>query len=206
MNEPATRPYRMRARREAVERTRERIFEATHDLWLDRPYDELTLDAVAERAGVTRQTVLRHFGSKDGLVLATAAWFAPAEDARRAVTPGDVAGAVARIVERNEEMGDANVRLLELEGRIDTVDELLARGRASHRVWIETTFAPLLPGDAAERETTVLALYAATDVTVWKLLRRDLGCPAEHTGRIIATLVDGALGAAGPDLHHGGTP
>ena len=46
----------------------------------------------------------------------------------------------------------------------------------------------------ARREELVLALYAATDVTVWKLLRRDLGSSRSRTESIIRQLVEGALG------------
>ena len=59
--EPATRPYRMQARLDAVAETRERILGAAHGLWLARPYDQVTIGAVAEAAGVSRQTVIRQF-------------------------------------------------------------------------------------------------------------------------------------------------
>lgn len=190
---PDTRPYRMTARAEAVEQTREGILGATYELWLDRPYDEVTIEAVAERAGVSRQTVHRHFGTKDELVAAVAVWRAPREDEARAVPPGDVGAAVQRIVERNEEMGDANVRALEIEDRIEVVHEMLEQGRRSHRRWVERVFAPCLPDDRESRSVAVDALYAATDVTVWKLLRRDHGYSVERTESVMRTLVEGVL-------------
>ena len=70
--------------------------------------------------------------------------------------------------------------------------------RDSHRGWIETTFAPFLPARRARREELVLTLYAATDVTVWKLLRRDLGCSRAKTEAIIRNLVEGATGTLDP--------
>jgi AcrR family transcriptional regulator len=187
------RAYRMRARREAVERTRERILRAVYDLWLARPYDELTVEAVAEAAGVSRQTVHRHFGSKDDLALATADWRGPREDLEREVPPGDVRAAVRRLVERYEEMGDANIRFLELEGRLPVADYSLKQGREAHRAWIEQVFAPRLPRRGGARERAVLALYAATDVTVWKLLRRDFGQSPADTEAVIRALVEGVL-------------
>ena len=177
------RPYRMTARQEAVEQTRERILQAAYDTWLALPYDQVTLDAVARDAGTSRQTVLRHFGSKDELALAVVDWQLPREESARRVEPGDI---------------DANVRLLELEGRIDPIDHLLAVARDSHRGWIETTFAPLLPAGRASREQLILTLYAATDVTVWKLLRRDLACSRAKTEAIIRNLVEGATGTLHP--------
>jgi AcrR family transcriptional regulator len=187
------RVYRMQARREAVERTRGRILQAAYDLWLARPYDEVTVEDVAELAGVSRQTVHRQFGSKEDLVVAVTDWRGPREDRLREVRPGDVTGAVHRAVERNEEMGDAVVRFLELEGRIDVADYLLKTGRASHRAWIEEVFAPYLPTQGRARELAVLALYAATDVTVWKLLRRDFGQSEADTEAIVRQLVEGVI-------------
>lgn len=191
-----SRPYRMRARKAAVQHTRERILEAAAGLWLEQSYDEVTLDAVADRAGVTRQTVIRHFGSKDGLVVGVAAWAAPRETAERSAEPGDIDGAISVLVSRYEEMGDANVRMLQLEDRIDTIGVMLRRGRESHRAWLEEVFGPVLPRRGSRRrEELVDALYAATDVTVWKLLRRDLGRSVEQTEALVRRLVGGLLTA-----------
>lgn len=189
-----TRPYRMQARREAVERNREAIMEATFDLWLEQPYDEITVEAVAEAAGVSRQTVHRQFGTKEELVVAVAEWVGPRIEAARDVEPGDVEGAVERLVGSYETMGDANVRALELEGRVAEIDGMLARGRASHRGWLGRVFAPRLPPPGRQRDRAVDALYAATDVMVWKLLRRDLGRSRQETQATILRLVRGVLG------------
>ena len=148
------RPYRMTARRETVEQTRERILQAAYDAWLELPYDQVTLDAVARDAGTSRQTVLRHFGSKDELALAVVDWQLPREESARRVEPGDIVAAVRHLVDRYETMGDANVRMLELEGRIAPIDHLLTIARDSHRSWIETTFAPFLPGRGRRRTSS----------------------------------------------------
>ena len=49
------------------EATRARIRQAVRDLMRTRGLDALTLDAVADEVGVTRQAVLYHFGSREGL-------------------------------------------------------------------------------------------------------------------------------------------
>jgi AcrR family transcriptional regulator len=190
-----SRVYRMTARQEAVDRTRERLLRAAYDLFLEQPYDRVTLEAVAGAAGVTRQTLLRHFGSKAELVVAAADWMRPREDASRQVEPGDVRSAIGRLIGRYETIGDANVRFLELEGRIDAVHYALEHGREGHRAWIENVFAPdLARVRGRERERVVLALYAATDVMVWKLLRRDFGLSRSETEAIVRRLVEGVLG------------
>lgn len=183
----------MTARREAVEHNREAILQATFDLWLARPYDEITIEAVAQSAGVSRQTVHRQFGTKEDLVVAVADWVGPQIDAARDVDPGDVEGAVERLVDGYETMGDANVRTLELEGRVAEIDHLLARGRSAHRAWLERVFSPHLPPGGRPRRRAIDALYAATDVMVWKLLRRDLGRSRADTADVILSLVRGVL-------------
>lgn len=192
------RVYRMGARARGMEETRGRILEAAHRLWLELAYDEVTLERVAERAAVSKQTVLRLFGSKDRLAFAVADWQRPREEAARDASPGDVQAAIARLVDRYEQMGDANVRVLNLERRVPAVRHLLVQARESHRQWIERVFAPFLPGRrGAARRRRVLALYAATDVTLWKLLRRDLELSSAQTEAVILDLVRGLMPGAG---------
>jgi AcrR family transcriptional regulator len=185
------RPYRMRARQEAVASTRERILRAAYREWSERAYDQVSLQSIADAAGVSRQTVARQFGTKDELAFAVVDWQKPLEDESRAVEPGDIEGAVRRLVDRYEAMGDANVRILELEGRVPAIDYLLKVSRAGHRDWIERALVP--EAHLPDREATTLALYAATDVTVWKLLRRDLGQSRATTATTILRLVRGVL-------------
>ncbi len=198
MKKEGTRPYRMTARAEAVEASREAICDAVISLWLDVPYDELTLDDIAERAGTTRQTILRHYGSKQGVALAAAEWYGPRIEAATEVEPGDVDAAIRAIIGQYEAMGDANMRLLEIEHRVAEAHELLEIGRDQHRRWVESSFAPFLDGlDGSRRERLVDALYAATEVTVWKLLRRDFRRSVAATTSVLDTLVHGAIAAAG---------
>ena len=55
----ARRPYRMDKRAVAAQQTGQRIIQATTDLYMERWLEDLTLDEVAARAGVTVQTVYR---------------------------------------------------------------------------------------------------------------------------------------------------
>lgn len=61
---------RGRPRREGAD---EEILDVARDLLAERGYRELTVDAVAERAGVARTTVYRRWPSKGALVAATIA-------------------------------------------------------------------------------------------------------------------------------------
>lgn len=171
------RPYRMRARAEAAEETRRRILEAVISLHMERYYDQISLEAVAERAGVTVQTVLRRFGSKDRLIDAATEVARGRVIRQRGEAPvGDVAGAVENLVDHYEEWGDSTLRLLAQEDRVPAFRRATDAGRSMHREWVERTFAPLLDGRSGEaRERLLAELVAICDVYFWKILRRDLG-------------------------------
>ncbi|HYN63840.1 MAG TPA: helix-turn-helix domain-containing protein, partial [Candidatus Limnocylindrales bacterium] len=59
--EQPTRRYRMRQRQQTMEATRDRIAEAAFELHREVGPAHATISAIAERAGVQRHTVYRHF-------------------------------------------------------------------------------------------------------------------------------------------------
>jgi AcrR family transcriptional regulator len=185
-----TRSYTMRARAAAVEETRLRILEATYDLSTRRLLSDISLDAVAEAAGVSVQTVLRQFGTKAGLVDATSAHIGAQVAAERRVASGDVADGLRLLVEHYENRGDAVLLLLAQEHAEEAVRVVVERGRSLHRDWVEQTFAPSLEAlPAGERTERVDLLVVATDVYTWKLLRRDRGLSRAQTTRRMRALV-----------------
>ena len=67
------RPYRLRARADSMDRTRARITEAAIELHGSIGPAATTMSAVAERAGVTRATLYRHFPNEQALFTACSA-------------------------------------------------------------------------------------------------------------------------------------
>src|SRR4051794_18231618 len=65
-----TRPYRMKRRAELEEQTRRRITESTVALHEELGPARTSISAVAERAGVRRSTVYRHFPDDEALFAA----------------------------------------------------------------------------------------------------------------------------------------
>ena len=107
------RRYRMDKRSAAAEETGQRILQATVDLYMERWLEDLTLEEVATRAGVTIQTVLRRFGSKAGLVQAAGETVNREVFSQRSLAPvGDIAGAVANLMDHYEAAGDLAIRTL----------------------------------------------------------------------------------------------
>lgn len=190
-----TRQYTMSSRAEQVERTRQRILQTTLGLAFEQPLVGIALPEIADRASVSVQTVLRQFGSRDGLFDATERFAEREVLAERETVPGDIEHAIETIVEHYERRGDGVLLLLGQESWEPRAAHITAAGRALHREWVERVFVPLLPDEnTQERETLVDLLVVATDVFTWKLLRRDRGHSASETGirmkRMIAALLD----------------
>ncbi len=188
----STRPYRMTARAEAVAETRQRIVAAAVALHFERLASDISLVDVAAAAGVSVQTVLRHFGSRDGLFAAAEEWATREIERERRSEPGDVPGAIRAIVEHYELRGDGVLLLLAQEAFQPFAARLTAQGRAMHRRWAEEVFGPLLPA-GPDAEARLDLLVVATDVYTWKLLRRDRGLSVRTTGERMEMLVRAVL-------------
>jgi AcrR family transcriptional regulator len=195
-----TRTYRQTRRADATERTRETILDAARELFRADPQLDPSLDAVAARAGVSTRTVIRQFGSKEGLLEAAIAAGVEAAKATRHAEPGDVDGAVRAIVSHYEAMGDDVMRWLALADRLPFVRRVTESGVESHHAWVEEVFAPDLDGlPRGERRARRAALATATDVYVWHLLRRREGLGREATREAMLAMVEAARGS-GPAL------
>jgi AcrR family transcriptional regulator len=188
----------MTARDRARAATREAILDAAVELFTPAWFDEVTLADVASRAGVSQQTVVNHFGSKIDLYLTgISERVAPRlAEARAGVEPGDVEAVVAAVVGDYEESGDGNIRIVALAGRLPELGEVVRRGRAWHRSWVEEMFAPQLERRrGAARDRVLRLLVTVLDVSTWKTLRRDEELTAEETATHLRALVEAALAA-----------
>jgi AcrR family transcriptional regulator len=192
-----TRTYRQTRRADATERTRAAILIAARGLFREDPQLDPSLEALAERAGVSTRTVIRQFGSKEGVMEAAITAGVEDAEATRHAEPGDVPGAVRAIVTHYEAMGDEVMRWLALADRLPMVRRVTERGVESHLEWVDAVFAPDLEGlPRAGRKARRAALATATDVYVWHLLRRREGLGREATEAAVLGLVEAARGSA----------
>jgi AcrR family transcriptional regulator len=184
-----TRSYTMGARAEAVAETRRRIIEALFDLGRERMFPDISLDDVAAAAGVSVQTILRHFKSRAGLTEATMDHAIATVTEERHAPVGDVDAAVAVIVGHYEDRGRTALLMLAQEPSDPQVAELTRRGRAMHRAWVTDVFAPF----AGPRDPLIDLLVVATDVYTWKLLRLDRRYSRARTEHLIHRMVTSLL-------------
>jgi len=195
---PDRRPYRLneRARRQAE--TRRRITEATVELHGTAGAARTTISAIAERAGVERLTVYRHFPDERSLLEACSShWMAahpPPDPGTWAATrdpDSRMRAALAEVYayyEANERMLANNMRdaadipvLAELMGGfaeyLGAVHGTLMRGRRSR---------------GRRRGRVIAALGHALDFETWRSLRRRQGLDAAEAIELMVGLAAAA--------------
>lgn len=190
-----TRQYNMTARAESAEQTERNILAAAVELWRDHHIDDITLQMIAQRAGVTVQTVIRRFGSREGVIEAVIERDASGIEAQREMAaPGDVDQALDDLLAHYERDGDAVLRTLSVEDRFPIAKTITDEGRRVHRAACARVFAAYLPNHNDDGYAACLDAYvAATDIFTWKLLRRDIGRSATETRRVMGRLIDGLV-------------
>jgi AcrR family transcriptional regulator len=187
-----TRTYTMGARAEAVAETRRRIIDAHFELGRERMFPDISLDDIAAAAGVSVQTILRHFQSRAGLTEATMDHAIATVTVERHAPVGDVGAAVGVIVGHYEDRGQTALLMLAQESSDPQVAELTRRGRRMHRTWVKDVFAPF----AGPSDPLIDLLVVATDVYTWKLLRIDRRHSRARTEQLIHRMVTSLLEGA----------
>lgn len=190
-----TRPYTMRARARSVEQTGERILDSAKERFSKLAFDEVTLNDVADDAGVTVQTVIRRFGSKEELFSTLAE-----RESRRIIAEREpleanaetLDSAVRALVAHYERDGETVLNLLSQETRFPMIAEVVATGREMHEKWVLKHCRPVLGGSGgAEARLRLEAAIAATDLYTWKLLRLDRGLGREDVEKTMLALLEG---------------
>lgn len=149
-------------RRRDPEASRAAILEAASAVFNERGYARATIREIARRAGVTHGLVMRHFGSKEQLLIAAL----PGPRAVAEVTPGDLDTLPERIA-----------------AAFVTQTEPAADGA--------TTFAVALIRSAASGDEAALPLYAAAEREVTTALRAALGPGTEVYANLLSSLAIG---------------
>lgn len=182
-----TRRYQMTARAASAQDTADRLIDAMLARFRTTSYPALRLDDVARDAGVTVQTAIRRYGTKDQLLAATAQREVQRiAAAREQPAFADPATAVAALCEYYERDGDLIARFEADAVLVPALADLARQGRAVHVRWIEEVFATRLGDD---RELRLAQLIAILDVRTWQVLRRERALGPHDTRRALEALV-----------------
>jgi AcrR family transcriptional regulator len=188
-----SRSYDMTLRSRQAAETGRRIVDAAENLLASRPMGSITLQAIAEDADVSVQTVLRHFGSRDGCIEAVESRLRDRIRTQRDTAPeGNADAALDVLLEHYEAEGRLVLNLLAQEASDPMADRAAAEGRSYHRAWVKRCFGPLL---GTPDPVKIDALVAATDIYLWKLLRLDLGRSEEEARAVFSHLTRAVLEA-----------
>lgn len=189
------RSYVQTARARSAQENGERILAAANDRFTSAYYDDVTLDQIAADAGVTVQTVIRRFGSKEGIVRSLTELVTERVLTQRGSAPvGDLRQAVANLVEHYECEGDMVLHLLRQELRVPAYAEVTERGKRLHSDWCDRVFAPWLDElKGVDRRRRSAQVVAICDVYSWHLLRRQRGLSRRQTELALVELLEGVL-------------
>lgn len=195
------RAYRMTARAELEAQTRLRITESTVALHGTVGPAHTSISAIAERAGVRRSTVYRHFPDETALFNACSAhWLArhPAPDlaAWRAVEDPDerLRAALGELYAYYRETERMRANLLRDEAAMPVVRKLMG----GYRAYLAAAADALVRGrgirGAAARRVRAAVGHALAFPT-WRSLARDEGLGDAEAAELMCRLVAAAAGA-----------
>jgi AcrR family transcriptional regulator len=179
--EKGTRPYRLRKRADAMQDTRRRITEAAVELHGSVGPARTTMSAVAERAGVQRQTVYRHFPTEDDLFTACSGHFAETNPRPDVAAWRAIAGPAERLDTALDELYAYYERTEAMYANLLRDETLVApvAARLPHfRAYLDDAARVLAAGwdvRGRRRATLVAAARHAVDFYTWRSLARDGG-------------------------------
>jgi AcrR family transcriptional regulator len=163
------RSYDSRRRREQAEETRLRVLAAASDTFRERGWEGTSIATIAERAGVSEETVYARFGSKRAL-LGAAVERAVRGDDSRPVPEQDAPRAVAATDDLDERI---RLFVTDVSARLERAAPLVAAVSAASRS--EPDLAELLDRLHTIRRAN-LAVFAPGEMldTVWALTSPEL--------------------------------
>ena len=192
------RPYRKKQRAELEAATRLRITESAMELHGTVGPARTSISAVAERAGVRRSTVYRHFPDERALFAACSAHWA-------AANPLPNPDEWAAIADPGERLGAALTALYAFYGRTEQMLENLLRDQevvesirdlfAAYYAYLEFTRDVLLAGRSGRgraRERTRAAIGHAITFPAWRSLVREQGLKDAEAVALMTRLVAAA--------------
>jgi AcrR family transcriptional regulator len=192
------RPYRMKRRAELEEQTRKRITESTVALHEEVGPARTSISAIAERAGVRRSTVYRHFPDEEALFAACSSHWREANPAPDPATwaaiadPGERTATALRelyaFYARTRPMYDS---LLRDEQVVPVVERLLQRFHGFMRTIQDTLMAGRRLRGPAERRTRA-AIGHAVAFSTWRSLAYEQGLSDDDAAALMGTLVEDA--------------
>ncbi len=193
----ATRSYNSPLREEKARQTRETILAALYTLMSEtNAPDEIGIEAIAQKAGVERRTIFRHFATKEELICAFWPWLnakigaSPAPHSVRDVVDGP-REAFPRFDAHEAAMRAALHSRTGREMRLDTV----TGRRALFAGALEPVLCQLSPAKARKVEALAHLLFSAP---AWEVLKDYGGLTGAQAGEAASWALELILSAVDP--------
>lgn len=193
-----SRPYRMDKRAEQVEETRQRIVQAAVDLHTTVGPSSTTISDLAERAGVARPTVYRHFSDQGALLTACFAHWStqhpwPDPEDWRAIDdpPVRVRRALAELYAWYGEHGDDLVPIYRDLGDAPPTAREIVDG--THGAMVDALVAGWDVEGPAQQRLRAAAGHAV-HLWTWHSLAVDQGLGDDQAAELAASLLRAAAG------------
>jgi AcrR family transcriptional regulator len=170
------------------------ILDAVLDLMADGGVERLTMEAVAERVGVSLRTVYRYFPDRASLLTAALARHNESVPFESPTSPEQIGAAYGEVFARFDDM-PAIVQAV-LAARVAGAVRWDARSQRIRE--IEEALAPVcdrLPPEEAEQGTAVIVYLA--NALAWLSLRDESGLDGRQSGAAITWAIDTLVA----DLH-----
>jgi AcrR family transcriptional regulator len=193
--ETRNRRYQLRKRADAMEETRRRITEAAVELHGSVGPARTTISAVAERAGVQRQTVYRHFPTDADLYAACSQHFYEADPWPdlahwRAIT--DPAERLAAALDELYAYYERNDAMLINVLRDETLVDALAPVLEGFWAYLDDAAGALAEGwgvRGGRRPVLLAATRHAVDFHTWRSLTRDGGVGRAAVAELTSAMI-----------------
>ena len=189
------RKYTKRRRAEAEQQTQQRITEAAVDLHGSVGPARTTISAIADRAGVQRATVYRHFPDEETLFAACSGHYA-------ALNPPPDPTAWREISEPDARLRQALGEIYAYYGRTESMIEnvtrdmplvpAMAKPVARRRAYLEMVVEEILAGRRERghaRRRVKAAIGHATSFATWQSLVRQQGLDDSEAAAMMASMV-----------------
>jgi AcrR family transcriptional regulator len=196
------RPYRMKRRAELEAETRRRITESAVELHGTRGPAYTSISAIAERAGVRRSTVYRHFPDETALFTACSSHW-------RAANPTPDLGRWAAIEDADERLGPALRELYAHYRRTDRMRDNIMRDEETmpvvkrtlrgYRDYLEAARDTLMEGrpvHGTARRRVRAAIGHAISFPTWRSLVREQGLGDRQAADLMCRLIGAAAASA----------
>ena len=200
------RPYRLKRRAEAEQRTRLRITESAVELHGTLGPARTSISAVAQRAGVRRSTVYRHFPDEASLFFAcTSYWMAahPFPDVRRWVAIDDPAVRLMAALEELYALYRRTEPMMSNILRDEATMPIVKRMLGGYRDYLTAARDVLMNGRRGRRPQRLLAAVGhALTFGTWRSLAGEQQLTDSQAADLMSRLVAVAAGGSAPRSRH----